>query len=446
MYSSIKGFNYLGDHFAPILLVFVPFYFVGFGNWFLTLTYVVSISLGALPIYWLAKDNLKNEKFHLLFPVAYLLYLPLWHIIQLDMHPAGLAISLFLFAFYFLSKEKYTQFLIFLITAMLCKENMPLVGAFFGLYILFFKKKKLLGSILALFGIFLFFFELQYLIPLLRGPEGYSYFSRYDYLGSHMSEMIKTILFNPIYVLRHIFITDKIIYVVLLLAGVSFLPLFSPSTLLLSIPVFAQNIFSSSPNQYSFHNQYNSGIIPFLFISAIFGLKNLLKNKNDDSRKKISKYVSRVMIFFMVISILEFSLGFLLRYACPTKHVFYGHSLLKKIPKNASVSASNQIHPHLTHRKEIWDFPKGVGQAEYVIIETFDPTWPIEEKDYPKVIEKLWKQKRYKKLFGFFFLGEIGTPYESKASYQKEVDALLQNKDYETLVNQNQFLLLKKVE
>lgn len=445
MFINVKDINYFSDHFSPILLLFVPFYLIGLGGpKLLICTQAIVVALGALPIYWLAKDNLKDEKFHFLFPFAYLFFLPLWHIIVFDFHPESLAITFFLFAFYFLSKEKYSPFLCFVILGAMCKEDMNLIAAFFGLYILFFKKRKILGLILAVAGSFLFFFELQYLIPSFSTGESYLYFDRYAYLGNNFSEIAKTLILRPFYVLKYILIPDKIIYVLCLTGAVGFLCFLSPSTLLLAAPSFAQNILSMYAGQYGFHSQYNSGIIPFLFISAIFGLKNLLKNKDEKFIKKWTKYASRIIIFFIIVSILEFSLGFFPRYTFITQHVLYGHNLLKQIPKNASVSASSNIYPHLAHRKNIWEFPKGIGSADYIIIETLDPIWPLEDKDYPPVLNKLWDEKQYKKVLGFIFLGEVRTPAKSKKEYQEQVNAILKNKKYKILANQEQFLLLKK--
>lgn len=444
MYISLKDMNYFGDHFAPILLFFVPFYWLGFGAGSLIFSQVVLVALGALPVYWLAKDHINNAKFHLLFPLAYLLFLPLWHIILFDFHPVALAIPSFLFAFYFLDKDQYLPFLLFWLLGIMCKENMPLVGAFFGLYVLFFKKKRFLGGILTVLGAGLFYAELQYIIPFFRQGQSFQYLDRYAYLGNSLGEFARTLLFRPFYVLKHVLIPDKILYVTLLTGAVSFLCFFSPSTFMLAIPVFAQNLLCTYAGQYGFHSQYNSGSIPFLFIAAIFGLSNLLKNRDEIKQAKIKKIARRIIIFFVVVSMLEFSLGYFFRYTFITRHVLFGHALMKKIPGAASVSASSNVHPHLTHRYDLWEFPKGVGEAEYVLIETFDPIWPLEDKDYPEVLNKLWKEKKFKKLLGFMFLGEVRTPARSKSLYQKAVDKLLRSDEYEILENSHQFLLARK--
>ncbi|MFC1496401.1 DUF2079 domain-containing protein [Candidatus Margulisiibacteriota bacterium] len=447
LFSNMKGYCYLGDHFAPVLLIFVPFYCLGFGAELLIFAQVMFASLGALPLYWLAKDNFEDERLHYLFPLAYLLFLPLWHIITYDFHAVALSIAPLIFAFYYLTKDKYLFSLLFLAFAVTCKENMPVVGAFFGIYILLVKKKKLLGFCLLAMGLLLFIVELQHLIPFFRGGEqGFAYFDRYSYLGNNLGEYVKTALFNPLIIVKNLLIPDKIIYLTVMLGAAAFLPLFSPSTFFLAIPILAQNLLSTYSGQYGYHSQYNSGLIPFLFISAIFGLSNILKNKTAEQQTQIKKRIQRIMVFFIIISLLEFFLGYFIRYTFPTKHTFYGHELLKQIPNHVSVSASSNIHPHLAHRKNIWEFPNGVGQAEYVIIETFDPTWPMEEKDYPDVLDRLWKEKSYKKLFGFFFLGEIRTPVRNKAEHFKEIEEFRQNKNYQILADKHQFLLAKKIE
>lgn len=445
MFTQLRSINFLSDHFTPIILIFVPFYFLGFGPHLLIFTQVVLVSLGALPIYWLTKDNIDNKKMQFLFPLAYLLFLPLYHAILFDFHPETLAIPFFLFAFYFLIKEKYSLFLLLLVAAMLCKENMNFVGAFLGLYMLFFRKEKILGLIIFVIGTFLFFFELQYLIPSMGVKTGsYMYFDRYSYLGSNLKEITSTLFLRPFYVLQHVLILDKILYFVLMTAAVSFLCFLSP-IFMITIPIFAQNLFTTYAWQYSFHAQYNDGIIPFLFLSVIFGLKNLLNGKSENLRLRIIKYASNIMMFFIIISIVEFSLGYFLRYTFITKHTLFGHKLIKQIPSYASVSASSNVYPHLTHRKNMWQFPSGVGQADYIILETFDPVWPMEDKDYPAALDNLWKQKEFQKILGFIFLGEIRTPVQSKRLYQMEIDKLLKNRKYQVLENNYQFIIAKKI-
>jgi hypothetical protein len=50
-------------------------------------------------------------------------------------------------------------------------------------------------------------------------------------------------------------------------------------------------------------------------------------------------------------------------------------TLLSKVPANVSVSASAHIAPHLTHRKDVYVFPRpeDFSRVEYVLVDTAVP-------------------------------------------------------------------------
>ncbi|MBU1026600.1 MAG: DUF2079 domain-containing protein, partial [Candidatus Margulisbacteria bacterium] len=97
-WSEIKGYCTFGDHLDPILLMFIPFYFIGLGPRILFIVQTLLIGLGALPVYWLARERLKEEQFVWLFPLAYLLYVPTVNVTFQGFYQIALAIAPLLFA------------------------------------------------------------------------------------------------------------------------------------------------------------------------------------------------------------------------------------------------------------------------------------------------------------------------------------------------------------
>jgi len=69
----------------------------------------VLISLGALPLYWMAREKFGGGLLAFTIPLVYLLYSPLHNANLFDIHGITFATSIFLFAFYYLMKSSWTR-------------------------------------------------------------------------------------------------------------------------------------------------------------------------------------------------------------------------------------------------------------------------------------------------------------------------------------------------
>ena len=95
----------LTDHFEPIFaLVSLTFLLYDDAKAILILQTVV-IALGALPVFWLARDELESQLAGLAFAVVYLLFPALQAANMTEFHAVPLAVSPLLFAFHY-TKEK----------------------------------------------------------------------------------------------------------------------------------------------------------------------------------------------------------------------------------------------------------------------------------------------------------------------------------------------------
>jgi uncharacterized membrane protein len=445
MYSDIKGYCTLGDHLELLTLAFLPFYLIGLGPWILYIGQTLLIALGAIPVYWLAKEKLADSPLLLFFPLAYLLYLPTVNITFQGYYPIALTITPLLFATYYLLKDNYRPFGIWLLVAALCQENMYLVAACFGLYILLFKDRKWLGALLFALGTAAFVLAVSCIIPHFNSSGEYAYYGRYAYLGNSVSQILLTLIRRPFYVLAHVLTAEKIYYLVGLFWPVAFLSFYNPSILIPALPIFSQNLLSVYHDSYQLGSRYPSAIVPFIFISAVIGLSNILKKQSDPSRvAKINRRVRRTMIFFMVISMLYFLLGFSVRYIAITPSVKEGHAILKLIPAEASVSALGNLYPHLCHRKAIWLFPKNWEKADYIILCRLDPTWPI-EGDYGPAMQKLLAERNYPKILEYIFIGETPLPGPlSKSEYPPVFSKMITDPRFAIEKDGQYYLLLKR--
>jgi uncharacterized membrane protein len=92
--------------------------------------------------------------------------------------------------------------------------------------------------------------------------------------------MILTILSNPLHTIEVLFTppVQKLGYIIGLFAPVAFLSFLDPPSLMIGAPWFATSFLSDYPPYYqAIGYQYVAFVIPFIFVSAIYGTKRLAK-------------------------------------------------------------------------------------------------------------------------------------------------------------------------
>ncbi len=148
-WSSIQGHNYFADHFEPLLYILLPFYWLWPSPLNLLLWQSIIIASVTIPIYLIAK-NIINQKLAVVLALAWLINSLAWNINLHEWHLLPLAIPLLLGAYYFYLKNNYKYYFIFLILALLVREDVAIaVGGFFLLGLI--EKKSLRWYLTPLF-------------------------------------------------------------------------------------------------------------------------------------------------------------------------------------------------------------------------------------------------------------------------------------------------------
>jgi hypothetical protein len=246
--SSLVGdVNLLSEHFDPLNLLLAGFYLVYPSPLILLAAQAIMLGLGAIPLYWLARDRFPGSVLAPLFPILYLLYLPIREANRFGYHPGALVPPLFLFALYFMEKSRWGPMLCFLALAGLLKENMPIAGAVIGMYLLVTGRQRILGaSMAAVFGLW-FYAGFAWIIPAF-GPltGGYKYFDLFTRLAPTPSGVFLAPLLNPAAVAGGLaaHAERKLEYLLDVFGPLAFFSLLSPSRLVLAVPFLAPHLLS----------------------------------------------------------------------------------------------------------------------------------------------------------------------------------------------------------
>src|SRR5437763_5033085 len=266
---GLEGISRFAIHFEPILFLVSLFYFVLPGPNTLLILQTLVVASGAFPAFWLARLRLRNEFAAAGIALLYLLYPAPQQAEIFDFHAVTFTCSLLLFTLYFMYTRRTIWLFVFAILSMACKEEIPLVIAFFGLWSIIFQQRWRSGLGLVLLsigwvGVALWAYR-------HFSPTGHPLLaSRYAYLGNGPVEIIRNILLHPrSLIYQHVLEHYHRQYLSILLAPVGYLPLLAPWILVLAVPSIAINLFSSDPNQYLGAFHYSAEIVPVLIFATI---------------------------------------------------------------------------------------------------------------------------------------------------------------------------------
>jgi uncharacterized membrane protein len=381
--SSIIGDAILlSEHFDPLELVLVPFYLVYPSPAILLIAQAFALALGAVPLYWMARERFPNQLLAPLFPILYLLYRPLRAASRNDYHPGALVPPLFLFALYFMEKARWGPMILFLALAGLLKEQMPIAGVTIGIYLFFAQRKRLLGlALVVAFGLW-FCANFLWIIPAFHPPGGrYKYFDLYRTLDSTAGGPFLAPFLVPTALVKSLTIHwgRKLRYVLEVFGPLGFLSFLAPARLSLGLPFLAEHLFTDAPLMTTVRTHHTADLLPFVFFSALWGTSRLLRwlSARDISGRKApsdtgpATVAALLLLAFFLFH--DWSEPFHFRYYSITPHHERLYAVLKTIPPGASVSAQTPISPHLSYRKALYHFPDlgpAGGEAEVVILDT----------------------------------------------------------------------------
>ena len=422
--------SFFGIHFSPILFLFLPVYGIFQMTETLLILQSVFMALGALPLYLIIKDE-TNKKTALAFACVYLLYPPLHGMNLFDFHVQAFLPFFLLFAFYYFKRQKWVPYFTFTILALMTVEFVPFIVIFMGLYGLWtchkdlakirrigivkmFSNRRFIASILTVVVALAWFMMarsvLFYYNPSPRPHPNWKEFGDPVY---GLPGLIFSFVSNPLRTIQTLFtpFNEKMYYIIVLFAPIGFLSFLSPPSLLIGAPWFLAALLSNYPVYFSpVGYQYVGFVIPFVFISAFYGSKRLVKaiyvlrdGKGNFKKLKISydAIISKMFLGMILLSLISLSL---LSKGLMLPRITYRDQILENltrfIPSNASVLTQNDIFPHLSRRIYSYVGNNPVGNFsntnfDYIFVDTTS-SWYVGESEFsqlpletfvPKVLE-----------------------------------------------------------
>jgi uncharacterized membrane protein len=451
--------SYFGIDIIPTELLLAPLYALAPSIYTMLLAQTLALALGAIPVFLLVRDRftqlqISDFRFQinlqqapestiynlqsaipgwagLVFAAAYLLYLPVEYMNLYEFQIRAFATTFLLLALRDLERRRFGPFLLWALLALGCRSDVGFVVAGMGLAQLRMKNGEWRktaaepsphSSFFILHSSFLKFVLLPIilglgwlalcigvLIPLFRtSPFLYTQII-YGQFGDSLGEIARTLATRPGYVAAYVFGgaagAARLRYLLEMFLPFGFLLLLRPRMLLITLPIFALNLLSNTPNIHaSTHYHYQALIIPFMIVGSADGLLWLLRRTTTDNRRpttdghgtsgtidelrttdyglRTTDYVARWSLAAILILALACNLGFrnpffsLLTRPVDQARIAATERLLARVPPDAPLATTSTIGPHASRRERIFFFPGNViypeekiAQAQFLLID-----------------------------------------------------------------------------
>ncbi len=405
--SLCKGGTHTGGHFDPILVLFTPIYAVFPRAETILTVQSLWLAQGGIPIYLAARRTLQNGWAALAIALLYYLHPALHGANLFDFHSLTLVIPLLLWCVYFIDVDRPRAYWPILGLVLFTREDMPLLACFIGAYAIL-RRKPVLGLTTIAVSLAYLFIVKRFVMahPALLMPGGssndshiYYYEDMIPFRDEGARGLVVSMLSNPAFALRMIFLNElKVFYFVALLLPLAFLPLLAGRKAILFGYALLFIGMVSRKHVYSLHFQYSSVIFPFLMMSVPDALAKLLERPTilgqAIERGRLLRAVLTPALCASVLMSAKF--GALLdntSFKGGWNHINrlpgvqvrerYGgvRDMVALIPEGASVAATSTLAPHVSNRADVFLWPRGIGNADYLLLRTEG----LKEKDKRKL-------------------------------------------------------------
>jgi uncharacterized membrane protein len=355
-----------GDHFSPILYLFVPLGWLAPGAVALLLAQTVIFAAGAVAIAGFAARRLGDTRAAAAFAILYLLNPTLHGINIRDIHPTAFAIPLLIAAAWAVDAGRPASAALAIVAALAGREDCAIAGVGFGVWLVLARRRALAGAAVAVVCVALLWIDMNLLMPHFRGEPYPHLVKRYAYLGATLPEVLANVVIRPWRWIPVVVTLDKALYVAAMLAPLGFLPLAAPRAAAAALPGLAVNLLSTDAFLFGYRTPYQAFVLPFLFLAAVDAFATLRARTWWPRRVRRRAVIVAAALAAVVLGartvndlgVSKWALG-------PEQRAI--RALLARVPPLVPVSLNERLVPHLATRAECYVFPTGVERAQWVL-------------------------------------------------------------------------------
>lgn len=397
-------YHRLGQHFDPILLLWLPFYALAPSAATLVVLHVTVITAGGLVLYLLARQYLQ--------PAIALMFLAGYYGANAVIGPTFsnfhdlFQIPLFLFTLLLAIERRWWWVVaVMSIFILLVRQDAGIVLFGVGVYLIASRRYPKVGIAICLAGFGYVILATNVFMPMFSRDisqrfmiERFGQFARGDEAST--LEILGTILSNPVQLFVQLFFTKtltKIGYLLIQALPLLLVPLIAPWAWVIAGFPILQLFLQQGDTPLSIHIRYALTVVPGFFYGAILWWSN----RQQLFRHRLRKFWIGCIILSIIIAVLH-NPHRVFYFALPDSYKPWVHvsltrqwehsghlrSILKQVPPSASVSATTYIVPHVSSRRQALRMP---------FLQVRDDRGEVVEVEY--ILADLWHLHEYAPAF-----------------------------------------------
>jgi uncharacterized membrane protein len=351
------GFNLLGDHFHPILMLLAPFYAIAPSAITLLVAQALLFGLAAFPLVSWARKSLGRGP-AMIVGLVYGSSFGIASAVGFDFHEIAFGVPLIAFSLSALGQQRLRAAAAWALPLVLVKEDLGLsVVAVIGVLIAL-RGARRLGITLAVVGAAATAIEMLVILPAVNASGGYDYWSK---MSTH-----------PVLEVLGTSAGEKLTTLALTLAVSGLVGLRSPMSLV-ALPTLAWRFASDDANYWGTAYHYSAILMPIMVAAMIDGLIRIRKRNRQSSRWIVPASLGAALLVAAALvpshSFAQFATA---KFWQPNPQTAAITRALSKIPDGATVSASDNLIPQLTSRASVTLFglrPLASVRPQWIVVD-----------------------------------------------------------------------------
>lgn len=415
LYTTITESSILGNHFTPYMALLSPLLLIWGDVRVLFLVQTISIAATGLILYKIVED--KHPKLAIWFLLAFYLNPVLHQVALFELRRVTLAMPFLALMLYGLYKDRRGLMLVGMLLALLCKEDLGLIVAMVGLYLLVFKRDWKWGLPITVFGLAWSLAMLLWVIPSFS-VRNYPQIRYFNSWGDSFPDIVLNVLTHPLQVLQVMIDQDSLrAFWRALLPLAIVLPFLAADYLILFVPLLALMLISNVRDMHALQRWYMAPILPILFAAVAVAIGRLPE-----------RYARWSVVGLLVATLA----GFVLYSRAPLGGRFepYRYELTERddlvweiveaIPDEATVAAQVAFSTQLAHREHIYVYPWfriGQENMDYFLMARNYDSYPIPSAELDWEINNLVANPDYvveREADGIYLIRQGGEQQPSK--------------------------------
>jgi uncharacterized membrane protein len=425
------GFDLLGDHFQPIVMVIAPFFRVFPSAATLVAAQALLAALSVYPVTQAAREKLGVGPSRAI-AVAYGFSWGLQQMANFDFHEIAFAVPLLAFSLSALVRGHLKATVLWALPLVFVKEDQGFTVAAIGLYLTIAgmraarepaapdplepggSRRIRAGQFLLVWGFAWSFLAIGVIIPHFNPAHHYDYWSDGGILapGGHPTV---TGLIGQFF---HAW-PDKLQTIVVLLLPTAFIALRSP-LILIAGPSLLLRFLSTNSSFWGTYWHYNATVMPIIFVAAIDAMARIdaamgaggpatfasWASGSQGARRAVlagaRRYGAAMMLAISVPLAFQFPLSTLWNAQTYriSSHVKSADAAMAKVPDGATVQATLDLLAPLAARTDTyWIGNGGNPRTQYIVFDGQDSGYTPAISNVPAFIAQIYPGRTYTKIF-----------------------------------------------